>query len=528
MKDRIPRYPGRVKATPVEGEENLFDIERMDDPYQTGMPLNKQNMLKDRTAERLGGNAEMNIDDAFNVLIDETKFLVGDIVQTQADMGEGWILADGQVISEDEYPELYDTLPFTGTVQKESFTITARTRDTYTNNAKIVKANGYYAAMCRSCFCYRAVNSTSWSVRDFSSVFLTRQGSTGNTNYRVEYTDLLWDDVNNQWLIAAKANTTESGTTSQDMLFKLTSVTGNLELLFYDSGFYSGSIALYKSGGYFFFFDDHTSTYNDGYACWVTTNPNGTWTKYGGNIFGAFGLSYTPHYIFKANNRWIACGCLNDSENAVNRAAIAISAEGQDLTSTTPAWTIKTMGEAKENGSNNYSSNKVFTQYGIYLEESGCYVFYTNTSTDYIYYNKTFYSYDLETFSLMQSNPLNQTKLHQLPSFINGVLYGTNANIWDYPQNEGEPIILETTVYSPGLLEEGAFVKVDASNTNLYWFCDSIKSVPDLTRGSTVYKLKATGAPFTGGGDVPEPEWIDLEFTDPDSDGNIVVTMGGN
>jgi hypothetical protein len=523
MKDRIPRYPGRVKATPVEGEENLFDIERMDDPYQTGMPLNKQNMLKDRTAERLGGNAEMNIDDAINVLIDESKFVIGDILQTVRTLPDNWILADGQVVDEEEYPELYETLPFTGSVQSQDFTVVTRSKDTYTANAKIIKADGYYACMCRSCFCYRPVNSNSWSVRDFSSVFLTRQGTTGTSNYRVEYTDLLWDDVNEQWLIAAKSNTTESGTTSQIMLFKLATVSSSLSLLFYDSGFYNGAISLYKDGGYFFLFNDQSNTYNDQHKRWVTTDPNGTWSS--DSSFGAFGMSYTPHYIFKAGNRWIACGCLNDATNSVNRAAIAISAEGQDLFSTSPAWTVKTMGDAKPNG-NDYSVNKVFVQYGAYLENSGCYVFWTNAETGS--YDHTFYSYDLDTFALHTTNVLAQSYEYQRPVYTNGVLYCKNGNLLDVAQNSGVPIVLDTLVYGSGLLEEGAFVEVDGTNTNKYWFKVCVKSVPDLTaENDTIFKIKANGAPFSGGGDVPEPEWIDLEFTDPDSDGNIVVTMSG-
>lgn len=30
MKDRVPLYPGRVKLTPVTGQENTFDLVRAD------------------------------------------------------------------------------------------------------------------------------------------------------------------------------------------------------------------------------------------------------------------------------------------------------------------------------------------------------------------------------------------------------------------------------------------------------------------------------------------------------------------
>lgn len=42
MKDRVPRYPGRVKMTPVAGQANTYDMVRADEPTQVGTPLNKK------------------------------------------------------------------------------------------------------------------------------------------------------------------------------------------------------------------------------------------------------------------------------------------------------------------------------------------------------------------------------------------------------------------------------------------------------------------------------------------------------
>ena len=39
--DRIPTYPGRVKLTPVAGQENIFDMVRADAPVEAGTPINK-------------------------------------------------------------------------------------------------------------------------------------------------------------------------------------------------------------------------------------------------------------------------------------------------------------------------------------------------------------------------------------------------------------------------------------------------------------------------------------------------------
>ena len=54
MKDRIPRYPGRVKITPESGAAYFATMERADDPKQQGDALNKQNLLPDEVAEKLG------------------------------------------------------------------------------------------------------------------------------------------------------------------------------------------------------------------------------------------------------------------------------------------------------------------------------------------------------------------------------------------------------------------------------------------------------------------------------------------
>lgn len=50
MQDRVPLYPGRVTLTPVEGQENTYDMVRADQPTQAGTPLSKANLLKDSTA----------------------------------------------------------------------------------------------------------------------------------------------------------------------------------------------------------------------------------------------------------------------------------------------------------------------------------------------------------------------------------------------------------------------------------------------------------------------------------------------
>lgn len=54
MQDRISLYPGRVKITPVSGQDNVYDMTRQDNPTTEGTPLNKSTLLTDEVAETLG------------------------------------------------------------------------------------------------------------------------------------------------------------------------------------------------------------------------------------------------------------------------------------------------------------------------------------------------------------------------------------------------------------------------------------------------------------------------------------------
>ena len=54
MQDRVSQYPGRVKLTPVSGQENVYDMEWADGATVAGTPLNKASLLTDSTASRFG------------------------------------------------------------------------------------------------------------------------------------------------------------------------------------------------------------------------------------------------------------------------------------------------------------------------------------------------------------------------------------------------------------------------------------------------------------------------------------------
>lgn len=84
MKDRVPKYPGRVKITRSDGTSEYVTIERADEPVSgnEGTPLNKATLLSDDTAAMLGftGNEDPTVNDALQRLPNISKtFLQSDL-----------------------------------------------------------------------------------------------------------------------------------------------------------------------------------------------------------------------------------------------------------------------------------------------------------------------------------------------------------------------------------------------------------------------------------------------------------------
>ena len=85
MKDRIAKYPGRVKLTPVSGQTNVYDMTRLDDPTQVGDPLNKNTLLKDATAALFGLGANAVPDEVLALIANE-RIPVVDATSSTDDM----------------------------------------------------------------------------------------------------------------------------------------------------------------------------------------------------------------------------------------------------------------------------------------------------------------------------------------------------------------------------------------------------------------------------------------------------------
>lgn len=81
MQDRISRYPGRVRLTPVVGQQNVYDMVLADEPAQEGTKINKANLLTDATAALFGLGATAVPNDVFNKIKTSINASSGEISQ---------------------------------------------------------------------------------------------------------------------------------------------------------------------------------------------------------------------------------------------------------------------------------------------------------------------------------------------------------------------------------------------------------------------------------------------------------------
>lgn len=111
MKDRTPKFPGRVKLKPVAGQTDTYDMTRADDPDDTGTPFNTRTMLQDSTGRFLRlPYANPLVDDAFRHMVDRIV-PIGTIRTSPAQsLGDAWLKCDGSQVTFTEYPQLCQIL----------------------------------------------------------------------------------------------------------------------------------------------------------------------------------------------------------------------------------------------------------------------------------------------------------------------------------------------------------------------------------------------------------------------------------
>lgn len=125
MLDRIPKYPGRFRLNPVDGQPDVFDFVRADEPSVEGSHYRKEDVLPDDLCEYLEiDKTQAEPKDGFNY----SYCRIADIkLSTRTSLGEDYLLANGAKIEGAEYPKLFELLGgifYTGNWTK-SFAITA-------------------------------------------------------------------------------------------------------------------------------------------------------------------------------------------------------------------------------------------------------------------------------------------------------------------------------------------------------------------------------------------------------------------
>lgn len=66
MKDRLPKYPGRVRIVPEDGSAAFYAVmTRADEPTEEGTALSKKNLLQDATAALFDLDENATLNDVF-------------------------------------------------------------------------------------------------------------------------------------------------------------------------------------------------------------------------------------------------------------------------------------------------------------------------------------------------------------------------------------------------------------------------------------------------------------------------------
>ena len=119
MRARQALNPGRIKLTFEDGSAKYAIMERADNPVVEGHPLNPYTLLKDETCTMLGGDPETMVpDDALVILAqklnlaEESLDKVGDVkITKRTDLGDKWVLCNGDVVSWNDYSDLFELFP---------------------------------------------------------------------------------------------------------------------------------------------------------------------------------------------------------------------------------------------------------------------------------------------------------------------------------------------------------------------------------------------------------------------------------
>ena len=149
MKDRTPKFPGRVKLKPVSGQTDTYDMTRADEPDDTGTPFNKRTMLQDSTGRFLRlPVSNPFVDDALRHMPDRIEPIGTVKTSPSLSLGDAWLPCDGSQVTFAEYPSLCQILRNTvGDVTWDGATV--GTTPNFMGMSRVVEFKGkFYVAGC--------------------------------------------------------------------------------------------------------------------------------------------------------------------------------------------------------------------------------------------------------------------------------------------------------------------------------------------------------------------------------------------
>lgn len=278
MKDRVPTKPGRVTLTPVSGQANIYDMVRADQPTQEGTPLNKEALFNSDAEQAVFGDAagDHTPAEAFAALPNRIE-PIGTIKTTvRTDLGDKWLLCNGDTISQTEYPELYNILPETplnldahdfmnpelrSAVGSGTYLYSMRLR-------KVIRAGEYYIACFGSAPSYSGQNGCILYSQSINGPWSLATG-TNLSNYT-------WEDIAfyNGAVAACGYNNS-----NQLYIVYTTDVAGTWTIKRIGTGYDQGHCIAYGGGYWVIGSGQGGGSYSNDSSLWYASNLNGTWNR---------------------------------------------------------------------------------------------------------------------------------------------------------------------------------------------------------------------------------------------------------
>ena len=471
MQDRVPLYPGRVKLTPVSGQENTYDMVRADQPTQEGMKLSKATLF-DAAAEKAifnNENGNHTPAEAFAALPNIFE-PVGTIKTTvRTDLGDKWLLCNGASVDPATYPELCDILPAADpggiwsafeksgvtyfTANNKVFMCSNGTQaivleyadtpygpwttvniPTASNNSfgvnSIKYINGYYVIVGFLMYTAPYIFYTKDLDGTWSKCAIN-DSNAGDAALDRRAVDIIYSE--NTYIIAGyhKDGNALCVWESSSLAGTWTrySVVGGT------GGYYTRQI-IYAEGYYVMPIYKYTSGYSPSVA--YTTNITGSWTT---KTLNSSITNYNPYKIEYKNGMWIALGTMYGS-NSMSPGGTYMHRIFYS-TSFMTTWSVVALTLPNITSGNNYSLD-------MYFDGTLCSVV-TRGNDGYLYvqYNKDFRSNP----SNWESNKLNSVTDTNYPTFfiveLNGSIgiFYRNKNVIYYISKNQLPVLTDSRVY---------------------------------------------------------------------------------